>query len=977
MPIKTDRISIRSIMAVLVLLLTATVVLVLPTQANHAGDALAFDGLDDFVQLQRTNTIMGGTQWASTKTISVWLKPDPGAAPETTPAEGEIIVGNDRPRTYGITRANYNGVDRIWVWNVDANGLDLIGVEYTAGEWVQIALVHGDGALTAYKNGNLIASVASDATYLPSSNADGTAFLGGNARADSIASFQGEIDEVRFWNVALTTGEIQDWLLIELDSSHPSYAELAAYYLMSDGAGTSLSDDSGSGNTGTLNGGMTDSNWVESGALHDSTLPPTNTPVPSFTPTETVLPPTETPTSTPTATPTNNLSTETATAQPPDPTATQTPTDSPPTATFTPTPTSLPPTATFTPTAEPPTPTYTNTPTSTPTPDTGAAGYALAFDGSTDFVILNETANIFESGWESTKSVSFWVRPDSWEGPCDVNTPAWCPAIFGDRPRWWGISIGEIVGVDRIWVWNYDGSSSSPTEMIPIEYTPGEWVHVALVHDAGELRAYRNGALAGTLPSGSTVQPNTGAHPVLHFGGIIINSSRNWTFDGAIDELRLWSRARSQSEIQADLNRTLTGSETGLSAYYQMSDSSGTSLTDDSQNEWTGTLHDGNGDVLPDGTLPVWTVSDAPIGVVQPTSTPAEATETPTVTPVTLTPSPGADSPTPEPHTPTPVPPTATSAPPTSTPIATATGDPSTATPTPTSGPGLQQVGNVDTPGYSYDLALAGSTLYVADTSGGLRLIDVADPYFPVELGSSATPNRAYGVSTDGSIAYVTATQAGLLLVDVTDPSSPDLLSTFSDGSYAWHVELRNGYAFLTDRLDGLYVIDVQDPGLPQQVAHIPTSDQSLDIAFHDHYAYLADFRAGVKIIDIADPTNPVIVSTLSSHQTYGLNVDNGLLYLADGTSGMQIYDLSDPRNPSLLGEFPTSGSMRSVDLYESTAYIADWNLGLFAIDISSPSNPALLDRIDTPGRAVDVLTENNLVYLADYEGGVSIYTGP
>ncbi|MFK5971063.1 MAG: hypothetical protein QM487_13225 [Candidatus Marithrix sp.] len=39
-------------------------------------------------------------------------------------------------------------------------------------------------------------------------------------------------------------------------------------------------------------------------------------------------------------------------------------------------------------------------------------------------------------------------------------------------------------------------------------------------------------------------------------------------FSGEIDEVRIWSVARSQAEIQASMNSTLTGSESGLAAYY-------------------------------------------------------------------------------------------------------------------------------------------------------------------------------------------------------------------------------------------------------------------------------------------------------------------------------------------------------------------------------------------------------------------------
>ena len=204
------------------------------------------------------------------------------------------------------------------------------------------------------------------------------------------------------------------------------------------------------------------------------------------------------------------------------------------------------------------------------------------------------------SGWETTKTVSLWVQP---LGTSPVCAPASvCDAIFGDRPRWWGISRGVVSGNDRLWVWNYDGNEDG----IGIPYTIGEWVHITLVHGGGVLRAYKNGVEVGNTPSGATEQPSTGGLPVLQIGSVI--TGQNWSFEGQIDEVNIWNIARTPAEILQDLYHIYTGAETGLVAYYRMSDGSGTSLTDNSSASWTGTLFDGNSTV---GNGPLWVASGA------------------------------------------------------------------------------------------------------------------------------------------------------------------------------------------------------------------------------------------------------------------------------------------------------------------------------------------------------------------------------
>jgi hypothetical protein len=127
-----------------------------------------------------------------------------------------------------------------------------------------------------------------------------------------------------------------------------------------------------------------------------------------------------------------------------------------------------------------------------------------------------------------------------------------------------------------------------------------------MVHANGMLQVYKNGMEVGVIPSGTTMQPNTGAHPVLHLGGIINNSSRNWSYEGQIDEVQMWSVPRSAADIQATLYSPLTGNESGLGAYYRMSDGAGTTLTDDSLNTWDGVLFDGARGVPPNGGPATW-----------------------------------------------------------------------------------------------------------------------------------------------------------------------------------------------------------------------------------------------------------------------------------------------------------------------------------------------------------------------------------
>jgi hypothetical protein len=274
------------------------------------------------------------------------------------------------------------------------------------------------------------------------------------------------------------------------------------------------------------------------------------------------------------------------------------------------------------------------------------AVWAIQFDGVDDHAQLGYAIDIMGLGWTQTKTVNLWVLPTRPGRPCcstnDPNYPncafqgvGQCDSIFGDAPTWWGIAVGSIFGDDKIWVHNTYGPPARFSR-IGIPYTVGEWVNIALVHDNTTLRAYKNGALVNSVTSGSTMQPSTGALPILHFGAMR-DSNIIWPFQGQIDEVRLYTRALSEAEIQEDLYNSLIGNETGLTTYYQMLPGpTSTVVYEDSQ----APLADAvlvNGWLQPAATGvglgPQWVDSDA--FVVPPTATPtatATQTNTPTVT---------------------------------------------------------------------------------------------------------------------------------------------------------------------------------------------------------------------------------------------------------------------------------------------------------------------------------------------------------
>ncbi|MEL7532986.1 MAG: LamG-like jellyroll fold domain-containing protein [Bacteroidota bacterium] len=122
----------------------------------------------------------------------------------------------------------------------------------------------------------------------------------------------------------------------------------------------------------------------------------------------------------------------------------------------------------------------------------------------------------------------------------------------------------------------------------------GQWAHVAFVMNNSTGFLYVNGIQVGT---GSLTTVNTpGGNANMTIGQRVAGG--NIPFKGAIDEVRVWSVARSQTEIQSNMNAEFCAIPAGLEAYYQFNEGVAagtntglTSLVDLSGNGYNGTLN--------------------------------------------------------------------------------------------------------------------------------------------------------------------------------------------------------------------------------------------------------------------------------------------------------------------------------------------------------------------------------------------------
>ena len=180
----------------------------------------------------------------------------------------------------------------------------------------------------------------------------------------------------------------------------------------------------------------------------------------------------------------------------------------------------------------------------------------------------------------------------------DFTIECWVyPKSFGNWSRI--IDFGNGAGSNNILLSYTYGTTGSPGLYVEgAQFAANQtlllnqWTHIAATLSGNTATIYINGTPAGTstVPSAVNITRNN-----CYVG------KSNWNGDpnaeAVFDELRIWNKAKTQSEIQASMNMELAGNEVGLVAYYNFNlgvangfNTDITSLTDKTSNGRNGTL---------------------------------------------------------------------------------------------------------------------------------------------------------------------------------------------------------------------------------------------------------------------------------------------------------------------------------------------------------------------------------------------------
>ncbi len=213
-----------------------------------------------------------------------------------------------------------------------------------------------------------------------------------------------------------------------------------------------------------------------------------------------------------------------------------------------------------------------------------APGNALAFDG------VDDSADA-PSSFSGTLSIEAWIKPSAITGYHEI-------VCYGDSGNSGNTAEFRLTPAGNIEYGQAQPGVSWSAFSSSTSIAPGVWTHVSVVKSGTNASLYINGKLdkTGSITNSPTVNR-------LYIGSRRYSGSNNQFFKGLVDEIRIWNIARTEAQIQADVNRALSGTESGLAAYYRFDHKTGTTLTDFTAN--------GNHGTLKNMAATAWTASGA------------------------------------------------------------------------------------------------------------------------------------------------------------------------------------------------------------------------------------------------------------------------------------------------------------------------------------------------------------------------------
>jgi hypothetical protein len=319
-------------------------------------------------------------------------------------------------------------------------------------------------------------------------------------------------------------------------------------------------------------------------------------------------------------------------------------------------------------------------------------------------------------------------------------------------------------------------------------------------------------------------------------------------------------------------------------------------------------------------------------------------------------------------------------------------------------------LGHLPLPPGQVEVVVSGTRAYLLETDpdrsyegGLLRVLDVADPARPREVGRMEFGQGAFGtgLALAGTYLYVTVDPSiyaigQVRVIDVSDPANPRQVGSadttnqsprrpfIAEGRLYTLSQYWKGFQGVLD------VFDLSDPVNPMRRGSLSVSTYASglrDVAVTGTRAYVADVFGGLRILDVSDPANPRQIGVYST-SAFAVLIDGARLHVAVG-SALHVIDPTDPAAPRLLGTLELGGTglprlaREGAMVYAVVPQASGVPTQLRVVDVTDPARPTTVATASTAdegvitGQAAGLAVAGGRVYQPDPAGALWVFEAP
>lgn len=259
---------------------------------------------------------------------------------------------------------------------------------------------------------------------------------------------------------------------------------------------------------------------------------------------------------------------------------------------------------------------------------------------------------------------------------------------------------------------------------------------------------------------------------------------------------------------------------------------------------------------------------------------------------------------------------------------------------------GFPEIGSSPVEGDADDLDVAGNLGVVANGDAGLAILDVTNPFAPVELSRIYIGGWADEIRITGSTAVVLVKGEALVTVDLTDPFQPQVLGALplsGPATRTEHLAVDGSLAMVSfgsyGSVSGFLIVDISDPSTPAVSSEtVFTAPATNDTAAHlVGTVALTSNRNNLLTFDVSSAV-PDLLDTIEIHpfnEVYSMAVVGGYAFAATAFQ-LNMVDISDPSNLVLSSTFDAIEAVRvgapgagllAVQTHSDGTYLGDFSL--------------------------------------------------